>query len=154
MELDNTGTSQDQWNPTPLKNVAVVAIVFNSLFMFLFILFLVFSGELYNIPDKDFPPIPEGITKDEYIQSMIFYCAIGALILGLNTVGSVLMMRKHNAGWILYLVTYCLFLIPFMMSLFFGDVIGTIIFFIFLTLTILAGKHRYKEEQNFENYTN
>lgn len=154
MEIDEIERNEDDWNPTPLKNIAIVSIVFSAILAFLMFLVVAMVGMLEAELAKVLKESQIDMTIEEYVSLIRVGGTIFAVLFVVNIVGSAMMMKKNPSGWIVFLVANCIIMFFFFFSMVGGDLISTLLFILYLTLTIFGGKHRYKKKETFENYTN
>lgn len=157
MELDKlNNTSESEWDKTPILVNSIFTIVLSSFFS-LFILLIIFSIDDFSseIEDELFAlktDVP--VEKVIGVLKIIFLIFLVPFIL--SVIGSFKLIQKSENGWTLTVISHSILLILFILGILGNPSAGSIaIFFIYLTLTILANKYRYKKENNnFNNYKN
>ena len=154
MEIDQIERDEDNWNPTPLKNTAIVSIVFSALYAFIMLLAVLAIGMVKEEFTKSVDLKELNMTLDEFVLLARILIGFFTVLFVLSIVGAIMMMKKSNTGWILFLVANCIIMFFFFFSMVGGDIVSTLTFLLYLTLTIVAGRNRYKETSKFENYSN
>ncbi|MEZ4938704.1 MAG: hypothetical protein R2799_14030 [Crocinitomicaceae bacterium] len=155
MELDSL-EEKENWNSSKLKLVAIITIVVSSLIA-LFLLIGIFQVE--ELADQIEQALEkqgnEEVGVDTVMSIMRTVFVIMMIPFILSAIGSGMIMKKSESGWILLLIAHVIIILFMFLSLLGGpSPLGIILLGGYITLTILINKFRYKKQEQFEDYSN